>query len=164
MLKTTRSPAFSLPPLRGGPGLRERNRFASDPVFPAPRRHGEGRPKEQHRSYCHQSRPNWFLSIRETEYAARATIWRLHSASWASRCRYRAESPASGNCQRDKMTSLKIFDCLQLDTDDSRMPLHVCDQRLQLIVHTSLVSKSNQVHFCTSFLNHKHGLVPPCRL
>ena len=95
---TTRARRPSPPP-RGGPGLRERNRSASDPVFPAPWRHGEGRPQVQQRSYGHQSRPNLFRSIRETEYAARATTWRLHSAPWAFRCRYLAASPASGNYQ-----------------------------------------------------------------
>ena len=37
-------------------------------------------------------------------------------------------------------------------------------ERRQLVVHTSLISKLNQVHFCTSFLNHKQGLVQQCKL
>ena len=58
------------------------------------RLHGDtGRPQAQQRSCGHQSRPNRLRSIPEMEYSTRATTWRLHSASWAFRCRYRAESP-----------------------------------------------------------------------
>ena len=73
LLNDTHTPAFS-PAAKRQARLRERNRSASDPVFPAPWRHGEGRPQAQQRSYCHHSRPNRFRSIRETEYATRQCV------------------------------------------------------------------------------------------